>query len=108
MKVIHFVSLTALASSSLAWRVGLWPYEGVGHDQQYSGTIGAGICHEVNAIKLGQVTFDATTKLWPDMHQIIVYADKSCDPDFKIYSGKHSLTGKTVSPPRVAKSFLVQ
>ncbi|KAJ9138517.1 hypothetical protein NKR19_g7839 [Coniochaeta hoffmannii] len=100
--------LLTLLPATQAWRVGLWPYKGEGKDQQYSGTVGAGVCHTVDAIKLGQVTFDATTKFWADMHEVIVYGDKSCDPDFKIYSGKHSLTGKDVKPAKVAKSFLVQ
>ncbi|KAH8908482.1 hypothetical protein BR93DRAFT_925607 [Coniochaeta sp. PMI_546] len=107
MKLLSLLGLAALPTT-FAWRVGLWPYQGVGKDQQYSGTVGAGVCHTVDAIKLGQVTFDATTKFWADMHEVIVYGDKSCDPDFKIYSGKHSLTGKDVKPPKVAKSFLVQ
>ncbi|KAB5575421.1 hypothetical protein GE09DRAFT_1052988 [Coniochaeta sp. 2T2.1] len=101
--------LLALPTATQAWRVGLWPYQGVGKDQQYSGRTGGGACHELDEpIKLGQVTFDGKTRAWPDMHEVIVYADKSCDPSFKIYSGKPSLTGKDVKPPKVAKSFLVQ
>jgi hypothetical protein len=109
MKISYTISLASLAANvAHGWRVGLWPYQGSGRDQQYSGTTGAGRCHEVSPIKLGQVTFDARTDFWADMHEVIVYADKSCDPTFKIYSGRHSLTGKDVSPPATAKSFLVQ
>ncbi|KAK3313107.1 hypothetical protein B0H66DRAFT_386071 [Apodospora peruviana] len=111
MKITYLTLLAAasLANLTLAWRVGLWPYQGVGHDQQYSGTIGAGKCHTVDAIKLGQITFDPRTDFWADMHEVIVYADKSCDPDFKITSIRGiALTGRPVNPPKTAKSFLVQ
>ncbi|KAF2434058.1 hypothetical protein EJ08DRAFT_22209 [Tothia fuscella] len=104
------LTLTFLTTFTSAWRVGLWPAPSSGRDQQYSGTIGAGRCHTLDSpIQLGKVTFDPRTTAWADMHSVIVYADKSCDPDFKIFSGDGIfLVGRAVYSSKTAKSFLVQ
>jgi hypothetical protein len=111
MKSIFAISLTTLSlfTTASAWAVGLWGTDG--RNFQDSGFL-QGRCIAVNLpggpIHLGQITFDVRTRGWPAPSRVVVYGDKSCDPDFKIDDIGNSRTGVTVPKTTMkAKSYKV-
>ncbi|KAF7505144.1 hypothetical protein GJ744_001210 [Endocarpon pusillum] len=91
----------------LAWEAGFWSTDG--RNLQAYGRYG--LCDNLISnppLRLGQVTFDAKAGgIPPYPNTIQVFSNIGCDLRDLIYQGGPSRTGRHVSPPSVAKSYLV-
>ncbi|KAF2800527.1 hypothetical protein K505DRAFT_355619 [Melanomma pulvis-pyrius CBS 109.77] len=103
---MHFTSptvLALLASTAHAWRAGLWGTNG--KNLQVHGTAWP-VCNNINAIPLGQVTFDTVTDNYPDPSRICVYSAPGCSGTI-LYCGGKKLTGTTVTHAGTAVSYKI-
>ncbi|KAF2870613.1 hypothetical protein BDV95DRAFT_64924 [Massariosphaeria phaeospora] len=99
---VSIATLLALTASTTAWSAGFWSTDG--RNLQVHGKLWE--CNTIQALPLGQVTFDTRTKDFPDPTTICIFSKVDCKGTI-LYCGGHSLEGRQVTNPGVAKSYKV-
>ncbi|KAH6653664.1 hypothetical protein BKA67DRAFT_660224 [Truncatella angustata] len=92
------------ATTASAWRAGLWTTDG--RNLQVHGTAWPK-CNTIQAIPVGQVTFDPATAGVPDPGRICLYSGVDCVSSTVRGCFGKSLTGVPLPNPGTVKSYKI-